>query len=559
MTLTFGRNRMIATAMPSQPRCLRNLFWKSNVRARYTIFVTVMKSGVSKQTFIDSHGMELLSRSLLIIWHRGSDKARRLYAPVLPKHLAHSVNSRDCILDNVSLIEVGRFRCKRAIARARLIFRLSTLATRDRARVGPKIGGVTFPHIEDNSMKSSLRHSAARLEVGAPTLRHTLAKRLLAQIESGALAPGDRLPSLNDLSAQHEVSNITARGALRELIAAGWVQSRPRSGYFVRPKSPKTATPQTESLKSEAVIALIVPASDHIFFAAMVQGVMRASQAAGYRLIIGNTHEDAHEEARQLHDLAPRVAGLLVAPTTLEGDDARYTPLVEQGVPLVFIDRYSEGVRAPHVTSDNETGAYLATRHLLETGCRRVYFVADNQASSMHERLRGYKRALSESGLRFKDEYLRYLPHINVAGYTLTREILSEREHGEPNNRERWGLFTSHDGVARHCYLALKEAGLRIPDDVAVVGFDDTYASLLDPPLTTVRQDLAGMAARAVQLLQQSIENRAHRDLSSVQLPTQLIIRGSSDPLRHFSVADVLEMSSSNSELTAPMAPARAQ
>ena len=375
--------------------------------------------------------------------------------------------------------------------------------------------------------------SAAPLDADAPTLRHALVTRLRAQIESGAWAPGDRLPSLNDLSARYGVSNITARGALRELMAAGLVQSRPRSGYFVRAGQPQRAT-----LKSETVIALILPDSDHIFFAALVQGVMRASQAAGYRLIIGQTHEDAAEEARQLHDLAPRVAGLLVAPTTREGNDALYAPLVQQGVPLVFLDRYSEGVRAPHVTSDNETGALLATRHLLQTGCARVFFVADNQASSMHERLRGFERALHEAGLNFDADDVRYLPQINVAGYALTRQLL--REQSGP---QRWGIFASHDGVARHCYLALKEAGRRIPDDVAVVGFDDTYASLLDPPLTTVRQDLAQMGARAVQLLQQIIENGARADVTSVRLPPQLIVRASSDPNHHFSLAHDLRIS----------------
>ena len=181
-------------------------------------------------------------------------------------------------------------------------------------------------------MKSPLRHSAARGDADAPTLRHSLAKQLLAQIESGELAPGDRLPSLNDLSARHEVSNITARGALRELIAAGWVQSRPRSGYFVRAESPGKASPETATLKSEAVIALIVPASDHIFFAAMVQGVMSASQDRRLSPDHRPTPTKMPPKKRaNCTTLAPRVAGLLVAPTTLEGNDTRYAALGRTG------------------------------------------------------------------------------------------------------------------------------------------------------------------------------------------------------------------------------------
>jgi GntR family transcriptional regulator of arabinose operon len=364
------------------------------------------------------------------------------------------------------------------------------------------------------------------------TLYQYLVTTLRDRIEGGRLSPGERLPSINNLCAEYGVSSITVRTALKELVRSGHIESRARSGFFVRASS----LPPTPALTGDQVIALLVPfRGSHPFFGGIIAGAEDQCRRLGYRLVVAASNDNLEQEGEQLRDLARLVAGVMVVPITLDGNYASYTLLLERSVPFVFVDCYVRHLAVPVVTTDNEKGGYLATQHLLSTGVQQVYLVSERPATSLEERIRGYRRALKEAGVPFEPSLLREGPLAGPAsGYDLTRKLLQSTQIPKP-----FGIFAVHDGVAQGCLAALKEAGLSVPQDVRLVGYDDTYSLQIDPPLTTIRQNTEGMGENAVRLLVKMIQQGTDAPVPrSTRLTPELLVRSSSDPNSSFSLAE---------------------
>ena len=351
-----------------------------------------------------------------------------------------------------------------------------------------------------------------------------IAAQIQAKIEGGVWSVGAKLPSTAMLCREFDVSAITVRAAFKELVAAGIVQSRPRSGYFVS----EAAQRSTSNL-----IALLVESVRTPFFTECIAGVEDVCRAAGYHVLVSNSHANPEFEAAHLQELAGQVAGFVIMPVSADANYAAYLPLLEANIPFVFLDRYLEKLSAPSVTTDNELGGFLAASHLLDCGRKQIFALGVRDSSSQRERLAGYERAFKERGLTPDPLWVRRtLLQNEDAGYELTRQILSERSHAEP-----FGIFAVNDSVARGSYLALKEAELHIPRDAAVVGFDDVSAVFFDPPLSSVRQDMRAMGVLAVQMLLQVLDGQT--EPQSVRLAPELMIRNSTDinssfsPTRH--------------------------
>ena len=368
-----------------------------------------------------------------------------------------------------------------------------------------------------------------------------IAAQIQAKIEGGVWPVGTRLPSTAMLCREFEVSAITIRAAFKELVAVEIVESRPRSGYFVSAAAQKSPS---------NLIALLVESVRTPFFTECIAGVEEVCRAAGYHVLVSNSHANAELEAAHLGELAPQVAGFVVMPVSAEGNYAAYLPLLEANIPFVFLDRYLEKLAAPSVTTDNELGGFLAASHLLDCGRTQIFALGVRDSSSQRERLAGYERAFRERGLATDATWLRRtLLQNEEAGYELMRQILSERSHAEP-----FGVFAINDSVARGSYLAIKEAGLEIPRDAAVVGFDDVSAVFFDPPLSSVRQDMREMGRLAVQILLRALDGQ--RDLQSVRLAPELMVRNSTDSNSEFSPARHLRRKTGPAQRAASLAAA---
>lgn len=281
------------------------------------------------------------------------------------------------------------------------------------------------------------------------------------------------------------------------------------------------ASAQSLRTRTTHVIGVVVSDIANPFFATLVRGAEDCARQHGYSLLICNTAEDLENERMYLSLLARRrVDGLLLAPTGK--NDELIGRLMGRGMHIVFIDRTPPNLQAPAVLSQNEEGAYQATCYLIEQGHRRIGIVLGlPDVSTTAERLRGYRRALARYGLEF-DEGLVAYGRSQVAAAREACEALLAR--ASPT-----AVFATNNLMTIGVMQAIRKLGLRCPEDISVVGFDDfDWAEAFDPPLTTVAQDPYGIGQRAMELLLGLLAG--DREPEQVRLPVELRVRGSVAP-----------------------------
>jgi LacI family transcriptional regulator len=274
--------------------------------------------------------------------------------------------------------------------------------------------------------------------------------------------------------------------------------------------------------KVSHIIGVVVSDVTNPFFPAAVRGIENVALSHRYNMVLGNTDEYPTREAEIVYLLArQRVDGLIIAPTGVHCP--RLVALAESGVPIVQIDRTSPGLDAPLVGVDNEEGAYRAVSYLIGLGHRRIACLMGIEAiSTQAERLKGWKRALQEAGLpvderlivRADPRFYGTLP--DAAGAVAPVRPAPAREK-MPDVDEALGdlcsgprpptaVFALTNQLALGTLYALKARGLRFPEDISLVSFDDPdWAPLFSPPLTTVRQPAYQLGEAAASLLMKLI------------------------------------------------------
>jgi LacI family transcriptional regulator len=256
------------------------------------------------------------------------------------------------------------------------------------------------------------------------------------------------------------------------------------------------------------------PDIEHPFFQDVLVGLKHGVGARGYDVLLFATELPGGYLRRARHH---RVDG--VALWGVDRHDPELPILVEAGIPLVTIDLVVEGAHATWVSSDSVAGARLAVRHLHELGHRRIATIAGLAATKPGgDRLRGYREETASLGLgtleREGDFYA-------ASGKAAMRELLALPE--PPT-----AVFAASDLMAFGAVEAILEAGLRVPDDISVVGFDDIAAArLVHPRLTTIRHDRVALGQAAAEALVDEIELPAARPPAPVTLPVELVVRDS--------------------------------
>jgi LacI family transcriptional regulator len=276
------------------------------------------------------------------------------------------------------------------------------------------------------------------------------------------------------------------------------------------------------------LIDLVVPALDTGYSLEIARGVEAALEPTGYRLLLSCTYSSSRDPASQermwLAKLSQgRTDGAILV---LYADQSRRLgALRRRHIPFVVVDPVGDlGPDVPSVGTTNWAGARAATEYLLSLGHRRIAFIGGlPDLMCAEERLSGYRSALEVAGVPVEAELVRPGNFLDDMGY---KQTLALMELAEPPT----AIFAGSDGQALGAYAALHELGKRVPEDVSVVGFDDTLlAPLVTPSLTTVRQPLADMGRFAVRNLLRVLEGRPLSSLR-VQLATTLVIRSSCAP-----------------------------
>jgi LacI family transcriptional regulator len=240
------------------------------------------------------------------------------------------------------------------------------------------------------------------------------------------------------------------------------------------------------------------------FHAHLLESMDHAAQKEGYSIFLACSYRDPDKEQELIEMMLGKgVDGIIIAPTSVESPRAVYSRLTKDGVAVVFVDRDLPKVRIDCVSVDNFAGGRLAAAHLIERGRKNVAFVTmvykGQQSSTLQERLSGCNYALQSAGLA-KARVLGLEITDEVTGETVGYKAVAKALSGGKLSFD--GLFTANDNLAYGAITAIREAGLKIPQDVAVVGFDDQDPSaFVDPPLTTIRQPVHSVGAAAVEKL----------------------------------------------------------
>jgi LacI family transcriptional regulator len=302
--------------------------------------------------------------------------------------------------------------------------------------------------------------------------------------------------TLSDIAQDLNVSIVTVSKALRN---TGKISARTRKRVLQRAEELKYQPnwiARSLVTRRTYTVGLLLPDFTHSFFAAIAKKVAETVRPHGYHVIISYFEEDAELERSEAQSLLARhVDGLIIAsaqnPEQLEVFESMRT----RKVPFVLIDRPIVGVRASFVGADNEAIGRLATEHLVERGCARIAHLRGPDIGLAAGRLGGYRKALEERGLSVSQRYIVEAGYQDHTGYEAMGRLL--RMNPVPD-----GVFCYNDPVAIGAMKAICEAGLRIPDDIMVVGAGNVhYSDVLAVPLTTIDQGVEQIGLRAAKLL----------------------------------------------------------
>ena len=272
-------------------------------------------------------------------------------------------------------------------------------------------------------------------------------------------------------------------------------------------------------------IGIIVHELNSQFISSVLAGIEKVTAGAGYDLIIGHSSETYKKEAANAHNLFhKRVDGLIASLAFDTRDLDHFQPFVQKGIPVVFFDRVEENSYGTRVIIDNVKAGYDATAHLAAQGCRRIAHLTANLTRNVYAgRLKGFRQALAEYDLPFDPEWLLIGDLGEAAAIQSAHRVLAMDPRPD-------GIFITNDFCAAVFLQQLVEAGLRVPEDLAIVGFNnDVISKLIQPKLTTINYPGEEMGERAaLNLLDQLAGIASARSTDTIIIKSELIIRGSS-------------------------------
>ncbi len=286
--------------------------------------------------------------------------------------------------------------------------------------------------------------------------------------------------------------------------------------------SPSGAARSLSTQKTHT-IGVLLPALYGEFFSEVIRGIDQMAHRRGYHLLVSSSHADRDELEAALRAMHGRVDGLLVM--TPDIDAETLTAILPPRLPLVLINTSLDEGSFASVAVDNFGGVYGMVRHLLELGHRRIAIIQGTRGNhDAQHRLRGYRAALSEAGIP-PDPALEIEGNFTeAAGHAAVRRVLAL----EPRPT---AIFASNDAMAIGALSALREAGLRVPRDLSVVGFDDIpIARYMDPPLTSVHVGISELGGRATERLLEVMEKTGKREPLREVFHTTLVVRESCGP-----------------------------
>ena len=270
------------------------------------------------------------------------------------------------------------------------------------------------------------------------------------------------------------------------------------------------------------IIGLIIPEIVHYFFSQVISGIEDVAYDADYHVMICQSNESYIREVKNIQTLlSSRIEGLLVSVSKETRDFSHFRNLNKKNIPIVFFDRICEELETDHVIVNDYKGAYEAVEHLIGMGCKRIGHLATTPDLLIgRNRYNGYIKALKDYELAI-DERLIVRCDTHKAARLITKRLIYEIHPPD-------GIFAVNDMTAIGALQTIKENGLRIPEDIKVIGFGNgIYSTMTDPPLSTVEQFGYLMGQKAARMMLDRIFSREHYPSRTEEIEPQLIIRES--------------------------------
>lgn len=357
--------------------------------------------------------------------------------------------------------------------------------------------------------------------VGAPTksgatLTRKVRSAILAGIRTGDFAPGKQIPTERELCVRLGVSRITVRSALASLAQEGVLRRRAGSGTFVN----------ENRLRSGTIGFLRCQHGQHpheisgdLVFSEILEGIQSELLQSGTHLIFSYIPEEGEDSKCLLETLRGKTDGLILGEMRNENF---YREVLSRQIPFVLINPEFSDYAADTVDYDNVTGAMTAVEYLINLGHRRIGFV-NGRMPTRHavERLNGYRSALEKHGISYSPALVAGETNWqSETGYAAALDLLAR----EPSIT---AVFAANDALAIGTMKGLHKAGLRVPTDVSVLGFDDMIiASHSEPALTTMHIDRHAMGRAAARRLLEVIRTPTNQRIKALFVP-ELIVRDS--------------------------------
>lgn len=331
--------------------------------------------------------------------------------------------------------------------------------------------------------------------------------------------------TIYDIAAQLNISVATVSRALRDDPVVS--EKTKKKVFDLAEKFGYQTNHFARNLRNQQTntIGVIIPRLNSYFMSTVISGIEHVANQAGYNLIISQSSESAEREGINVRTMFNnRVDGLLVSLSYHTDNLSPFEKFAKKNIPVIFFDRTPENSAFTNIRINNVQAAYEATKHLLNQGRRRIAHVTVSSTQSIYkERFQGYTMALAEFGIPV-DKSLVCLVDLSVeSGADAAKYFLSL-----PNKPD--GIFVVNDNCAAGCLISLKEKGIRIPEDIAVVGFnDDPVSRIVEPHLTTIHYPGYEMGELATRSLINHLKGTGDIQLTqTILLRSDLVVRQSS-------------------------------
>lgn len=340
-------------------------------------------------------------------------------------------------------------------------------------------------------------------------LYQKVASKIGHDISTGKLSPGERLPSIRELAESFGVTIPTIQKSLKVLIDEGKLYAKHGVGTFV-------STPHINKKQ----IVLVLPDVSNPFYAEITKAVESTSRKLGFNVVLCNTFYSEEEEQRCILELQQsNVCGVLIAPIPETTNIAAYQGLMRSDIKTVLIVRDIKGIKFPSVITADYAGVQTLLEYLISIGHKQIGYISSYPSNRRQVALQAYKDTLAKNNLEIREEWIQVSSLEGIAGGKEgIVKILAQKD--KPT-----AVFACNDLTAIGAINAIHQVGLRVPDDMAIAGFDNIeLAEYLEVPLTTMKQPKEEMGTLATKLLINLINGIEPAEQQTVLYP-QLIVR----------------------------------